>query len=229
MFVFGSILSLFSLSLRLTLTETPAFLNTTSRQPTSPIKTLFTRHRQKILKGIIIASLPAVGISTLYEMINYSSSLGDKNNSYSVWVFTSVSLGAIVFGKISDIIGRVALIRSSCVAFLLLPVSFNRLDTIHLYAAFIPLILGTALISGCYTACLTELMPTNVRFTGIATCHNFAFAFFGGLTPLLLESLIQNNHASSLAFIPAIVAIPVFITSFYWTDKYNLSLSDEKI
>jgi hypothetical protein len=37
---------------------------------------------------------------------------------------------------------------------------------------------------------LVELFPTSIRYTGIAISYNIAFAFFGGLTPLIVTYLV---------------------------------------
>lgn len=44
-----------------------------------------------------------------------------------------------------------------------------------------------------YPSILVELFPTAVRYTGVAISYNLAFAFFGGLTPLIATYLIETT------------------------------------
>ena len=44
-----------------------------------------------------------------------------------------------------------------------------------------------------YPSLLAELFPTSIRYTGIAISYNIAFAFFGGLTPLIVTYLVESS------------------------------------
>jgi ABC-type transport system involved in multi-copper enzyme maturation permease subunit len=40
---------------------------------------------------------------------------------------------------------------------------------------------------------ISSLFPTHIRFTGVALAYNISFTIFGGLSPIIISSLI-NQH-----------------------------------
>jgi hypothetical protein len=63
-----------------------------------------------------------------------------------------------------------------------------------------------------YPSLLVELFPVSIRYTGIAISYNLAFAFFGGLTPLIATYLIEKlNNNLAPGFYLILSAILCFI------------------
>lgn len=66
------------------------------------------------------------------------------------------------------------------------------------HSGSLPLILLLAGIcagftNGSFAVLLTDLFPTNIRFTGVALVFNVSFTIFSGLSPLVATTLIRNT------------------------------------
>ncbi len=232
-FLFGSLLGWVSYYLRKKIKESPIFLQMQQSftHSKAPLKELFANYRLKILQGILITALSAVIISIVFlYMPNYlSSTFGYARerveiiNTVMVAIF---SLLIAVAGYINDIIGRRYLFLFAAI---LLGVSAYPLYSIFawhsiysvIFVYSILVILSAAIVS-CYPAMLIELFPTRIRYTGYAFSYNIAYAIFGGLTPLVAESIIQYSKQPALASVCliasallAIVAL-VFVKEKQW-------------
>ncbi len=228
MYIAGALFSLFSLYLRQSISETPVFLELKNKVETFPAKIFLRRYKSKLILGVLITSAPAIAISSIYQLYYLSDitlALPISMHTFILLSFICTCIGAIVSGLVSDKIGRIPIIRLSCIIIFLLPLSYHCFYKCSLLLAFLPLIVNSALISGVYEATLSELMPTQIRFTGIALCLNLAFSTIGGCSPLLMEWLNLHGVNSAISWIPAFISIPLFIASFYWKDHFNLSLN----
>jgi hypothetical protein len=58
----------------------------------------------------------------------------------------------------------------------------------------------TGFIPGCYAVMLSESFPTALRYSGVATSYNAAYAIFGGLSPLLCTLIIPYYGPMAPAF-----------------------------
>lgn len=75
---------------------------------------------------------------------------------------------------------------------------------------------------------MSELFPTQIRYSGIAVSYNLGFAIFGGLTPFISLTLI---YYMSWMTIPAIYLIAVSllgVVSLAWLRRSYKQSSDTK-
>ncbi|KEQ18114.1 MFS transporter [Endozoicomonas numazuensis] len=112
----------------------------------------------------------------------------------------------LIMSILSDKVGRLPMISLGCFIFMLLPTGFCLMScqAFSPILALIPLLLGCGMVMGVYESSMTELFPTQARYSGIAFCHNLAFAVCGGVTPIVLEWLCVRGWLLSPALLPVI-------------------------
>ena len=226
MFIAGGILSMISLIMRFSVSETPYYKKIVKQKITKskPILQLLSLQPKLILKGFLVTSLAAISISTFYQIINIQPSIRVMKSTINFFVFSSfilISTGAVMAGKMSDKIGRIPIIQLSCAIFTLFPLSYFMFHRTNIILTFTPLLLGSTLILGVFTAVLAELFPTEIRYSGVALCYNLGFAICGGFTPIVLEKFDQAGMFMSISMLPCLVAVPLLISTFFWKDNFN--------
>lgn len=103
-------------------------------------------------------------------------------------------------GLLSDIIGRkpVYLTGAILTAFWGF-VGFPMMDTGNDWIIMAAITLGLAIESltyAPYSALMTEMFPTNVRYTALSLCYQFAPILAGSLAPLIAISLLEKYDSS---------------------------------
>ncbi|RYV02293.1 hypothetical protein SOPP22_09515 [Shewanella sp. OPT22] len=232
MFVVGAGLSLISLLLRFSVKETSYFTEEEKHPPKEapPIYQLLKMHPKAVFKGFLLTSLAAISISSFYQLMSLQPSLRVMKSTIHFFVFSSfiiISTSAVLVGMLSDKIGRLPIVQMSCAVFSLFPLSYFYFHKTNIIFTFIPLIIGSALILGVFTAILAELFPTSVRYSGVACCYNLGFAICGGLTPLILEKLNLHGMFMSISVLPCVIAGPLLIYSFFWKDNFRSPLTSQ--
>lgn len=214
-FVLGALLGVLGSYLRRNLTETPVFLREKAVFNTKkfPLKFLFKYHRIQIIQGFCILSLGACGMFLLFiymptyiatYKINHFIPLDSVNklNLINLFVFNILLL---LLGYFSNFLKRKKLIicGAALLSLFSYPLFFCILNySIDLvFTALFILSMFFAMVASAYGILLPELFPSNVRYTGVGLVYNFAFAIFGGLTPLIATFLIKvtkNNLSPAL-------------------------------
>lgn len=221
MFFTGLISTVFGLVMYRLLDETPSFkriqeeraARKTTAQPTaSPLKTLFQgEYRNVLLLNLLITF---GGGATYYLTAGYLPTLlklvanVPHEQSSIILMISSVGtiIGALVFGALSDIIGRKKtfyVLGLLCLVFLpwlfLLIAQPAAMTQITLISTGIGL-LGGAIIAPVMIF-LNERFPAKMRASGTGLSWNIGFAF-GGMMPTLV-SLLSGTPAD----IPHVLAI----------------------
>lgn len=103
----------------------------------------------------------------------------------------------LVFGALSDKIGRRAVIVPALIIFAILYyVLLKRLvaapTTVHLWQLQATGLILSA-VAGPTPVCMTELFPIGVRSTGASLMYNLAVMLFGGLAPFTNQWLVQTT------------------------------------
>ncbi len=200
-FLLAAPLGLVGRYIRLKLEETPKFqqFSTHSEPENVPVSQLFRHHRKALLLAFLVASLNAVAF---YLILSYmptylSEEMGvNKTQSFIAASLSLLSYIGFIFimGKLSDRYGRKMMLAIASALFIV--------ATVPLFSAFgwggfglillIQIIFGAVLSvnDGTLPAYLSEIFPTEVRYTGFAFSFNCANALLGGTAPLVATWLI---------------------------------------
>jgi MHS family proline/betaine transporter-like MFS transporter len=136
-------------------------------------------------------------------------------------VSLAVAALAVVFGALSDRIGRRAVIMPAMLVFsVMFYVMLQRLvdapTTANLWQLqAMGVLLGA--VAGPMPAFMTEIFPVGVRSTGASLMYNFAVMLFGGLAPFINTWLVQStgNKAAPVYYIFLAGAIGLIGLSAY--------------
>lgn len=206
-FLLAAPLGLLGRYIRLKLEDTPEFRALTEQEPDSgaPLKETFTRNRRALLLAFGATSLNAVGF---YMLLSYMPTYLSRQlgmNETVAFVSTTIALviyigSVFVVGKMSDVVGRPAMLTAAGLLFAVLSVPlFWLLGTTGLVGIILIQVgLGVMLTTndGCLPAYLSDLFPTRVRYSGFAFSFNTANALFGGTAPFIATFLIHITGSS---------------------------------
>jgi len=97
-------------------------------------------------------------------------------------------------------------------------------------AAILSLSVVHAFSNGPIPALLTDLLPTHLRYTGIALGYNLAFALFGGTAPLVATWLVKTTHdLTAPAWYIVAAALVSFLVTFSATQPAARAPSAERV
>ncbi|MEO8682982.1 MAG: MFS transporter [Vicinamibacterales bacterium] len=200
-FLASAVLVLTGLYVRLTITETPIFAEAVYRQaPVKiPVVEAFRTHSLTILKGILISM---VAYMLFYMMSVFTLSWATSKLGYTRQQFLLMQLVGIVFfaatipfaGRVAEHGRRTAMIWMTALAIafgFIMPPLFAAGTT----GAVIMLCVGfalTGLVYGPLGTVLSELFPTNIRYTGSSIAFNVAGIFGASLAPYAATYLATN-------------------------------------
>ncbi|MGH3586858.1 MAG: MFS transporter, partial [Pseudonocardia sp.] len=195
-------LGLVSLYLRLRVEETPKYRDLTRRDEAAeaPLREIWRAHRRTLLTATFaIVAWTAGGYATVQYLPTYLSE--EVGMSLTVALVASLvgnllyAVSAPVMGALSDRVGRRPVMIGGALGMLVLAYpGYFLLGTRS--AALVVLVgalfgLGLGAISGPATAFMAELVPTRVRYTGLALPFALSVAIFGGTAPFILTWLIS--------------------------------------
>ncbi|MBY0444952.1 MAG: MFS transporter [Burkholderiales bacterium] len=202
-FLIGGVFGLVAMYLRKWLHETPVFLELQAKKNLAtelPLKQVLRDHRLGIAVSMLATFLLAVAIvvailmTPAYLQKQFAVLPVDalRANCYAI---VALSLGCVVAGWASDklgsgltiLIGSI-LLGSSSYAF------YHTMshDTSQL-ALLYPLMGFTVGIVGAVPLLMIKAFPAAIRFSGLSFSYNVAYAFAGGLTPVILSFWIKYD------------------------------------
>ncbi len=200
-----------------------------SKKSTVPLKHLFAEHKSKMGLIILLDFLTAIGffIVAIFLATYFKTYLKvDANtafivNTLSMCVFAAATL---LGGKLSDRNGRKSVLGYSCLGFILLSYPLFTLlqsanfSNLLLVQSIFALLMG--LFFGTIPTTLAEIMPTNIRCSGLSIAHNISMAVFGGGAPFLATHLIQSSgNLVSPAYLLIAASILSLISLLFISEK----------
>ncbi len=213
-FFIGGIFGLLAVYLRRWLAETPIFTemkNSRLLKDKLPLGTVLRNHMHGIVISVLLTWILSAGIvvttlmtaTFLQKLYGYTplQSLAATSFGTLFLMFGTVAAGAIVdrigsgrFFAVAGIFFGVATFVFYTYAAVSLPVLFA------LYA-----VMGLSVgMVGAVPYVMVRAFPAPVRFSGLSFSYNISYAVFGGLTPVIVTSLLAVNpmaHAWYLVFI----------------------------
>jgi MHS family proline/betaine transporter-like MFS transporter len=205
-FLFAGILAVIFFFFRKSLKETPEFLKSSSGKATekpqplsAPFLEFIKGHGVKGAIGFFLALFPASLIVTnLYFPIYMKESFGYAPSDIYKAITIGLGIGVFMipfFGWVEDQLNRLKFLMGVLVvSFLSAPFFWGGLkggDWISLVAFMVwyQAVIGAAITA--YLPVLTNLFPTQVRYTGVAFSYNMAYCV-GSLFPLFIAYGIER-------------------------------------
>jgi MFS family permease len=203
-FLLGGVLALVGYLLRKKVYETALFL----AQPPAhhfPLIELFQKHKLALLKSFIIILFPACLIISGLFFPAYLSHYFAYSVSQIYFAMTVsllwCSVMLILFGFLSDYIGRKFLMMSATLISILFLYSLFKLLLLKNSQSLILFMLLyqtlIAALAASYPSILAEFFVTKIRYSAIAVTYNFSYtvaAFF----PMLVSVLISDHNRPML-------------------------------
>lgn len=212
-FVIGSLIALVGYYIRKRLKESPEFLESQKQGKILklPIKELLKKDKLNLFYAMSISSAVVVPFFVIFIHLN---SLFIKNLHLEPSFVLVLNAGLMVFwilllpffGYLAQKYGRKTIMTMGALGMvglsypLFLLIGSEPIFENILIAQFILSIFAVAYVAPT-SAFLVELFPVNERYSGIAFGYSLGHALFGGLTPVILTTLVQSLE---LTFAPAI-------------------------
>lgn len=201
-FLLAAPLGLIGRYIRIKLEDSPKFkaMEQSHQISDAPVKVLFTTHRRAFIIAIGVTMLNAVGFYTILSYMPTYLSVELKVSESDSFLATTIALAAYIgliflMGKLSDRFGRKTLLVVASLFFIALTVPlFSYLGSVGLVGIILIQIAFGAMLTmndGTLPCFLSEIFPTQIRYSGFALSFNLANAVFGGTAPFVATWLIQ--------------------------------------
>jgi MFS family permease len=203
-FVASAALVALGLWVRVTLTETPAFVAAQEKAPPPrvPIGELLRHHGLQTFAGTVgtVACFALFYIATVFIIGHATGPLGYDRESFlgaELVAILFMAAGIWVAASLSDRSSATKVLAIGCVATVpaglllghfLVP---NALPSVFVWLAFGLFVMG--FVYGPLGGWLPSLFPARVRYTGVSVTFNLAGIIGGGLTPLIAETLVKQG------------------------------------
>ncbi|MDR3503748.1 MAG: MFS transporter [Legionella sp.] len=202
-FIIGGLLGVFSFYIRKQMTESPLFMVFKEQQERDrvPFMEAITLYWRQILQGVGITCLGSVVINLLFlymptylsTILSYPKEEANLFNTINLFFYSCL---LVFFSWLADRVGRKAVLLTGAIGFILFGYILFAILSLQTTKALVSALSILAILSSSimvYPSLLVELFPTSIRYTGIAISYNIAFAFFGGLTPLIVTYLVDSS------------------------------------
>ena len=216
-FLLSFILLAISLYIRLRMAESPLFsrLKTAGKTAANPLKESFTNPLN--LRYVLIALFGATAgqgvlwyTGQFYALTFMQATL--KIDWQTAYILMSCALLLttplfIVFGSLSDRIGRKRVMLAGCVlaAVTYVPIymgmrHFSQPGDVNHVALVVLLVIQMVYVTMVYgpiAAFLVELFPTRIRYTSMSLPYHLGNGWFGGFLPLIATAVTASEWAKS--------------------------------
>ncbi len=233
-FLFGALLSLYGVWIRLRLPETPSFKKVEQRREidANPLLNAIRRHpRESLFVFVIQMGTVQFYIWTVF-LPTYAHLSGNLPLSEGLWggiigliVYTG---GTPIAAAISDRIGRKPLLFIAFGGFFILTWPLLMLLRNGDFATYLLVdVVGMALIAsgnGVLTAVLCELFPTGLRASGIGLPYAICSAIFGGTAPLIATALLARQMDWGVALYVMVICLVACIIFVFMPETRGRSL-----
>jgi MHS family proline/betaine transporter-like MFS transporter len=205
LFVAGAVIALVGLWVRVRLMESPAFSKTkaTGRQVKVPISEVFLKYPKRLLLGIGVdvgATMSSYLITTFavtYLIAFIKVPVATASSVIVVGNLVFLVLNPI-FGYLSDKVGRRTLMITEWVLALAFVYPFFLLIStgifMYMLLAFVVYFAIEAIGSPSIISVISEIFPTNVRYTGVSLSYQLSVTIFGGTLPLIATYLVATGY-----------------------------------
>src|ERR1700730_9212306 len=221
-FVLGGVFGFIAMFLRRWLNETPVFEEMRQRAALSrelPLRAVLESHGRAVASSVISTWMLTAAIvvvilmtpSLLHTLFGLAS---DQVQTANLVATIALCVSTVAVGAATDRFG----VRRVAIPILLLLIA----STYGLYrgaeampVALLPLYALAGFGAGGVV--LTPIMmihafPTSIRFSGVSFSYNFAYALFGGLTPLLVSWLVHLDRIGPAHYVAVVTVVGLCAT-----------------
>lgn len=218
-FLLGAVIAVFSFVLRRQMTESPA-LERAKRAAGSPVFVALRRHWRPILRMVGLLLMQAIGFYMVFVYAaSYLTQQMHVTTAHALDINTLALLamlaGAPVAAIASDRFGRKPILYFVVVATLVLAWPLWTLMHHQDFALILTGQIGFGVLMGLAfgvtPATMIEMLPAEVRCSGVAIGYNLCFGLFGGTTPLIVTYLVARTADD---FAPVYYLVAVSLVSF---------------
>jgi metabolite-proton symporter len=219
-FLASAALVFVGLYVRLTITETPVFRESLSRQ--EPVKVPMLEVFGKCPRALVVGTLASLATFVLfYLMTVFALSWGTAALGYSRQKFLVMQLFSIIFFALTIPLGGALAERGRRVTLLWVTAAIGAFGLIMAplflagtIGAVATMVLGLSLMGLTYGplgTLLSELFPTPVRYTGSSLTFNFAGIFGASLAPYIATWLARTHGLQYVGYYLSASALLTFI------------------
>jgi metabolite-proton symporter len=222
-FISSAVLVLVGFYIRLKITETPSFINAveTKKSVKIPLFTLLKSYRRELIFGTLaaVATFVIFYLMTVFSLSWATTDLGFSRRDFLIMQLFSVVFFGIaipVSALLADKYGRRKVLMSISASIALFGLLFSLLlgsGNTNLISLF--LILGMTLMGLTYGPLgtfLSELFPTEVRYSGASLTFNFAGIIGAAFAPMIAIWLAKNYGIDFVGYYLTLAAVISFIS-----------------
>jgi len=252
-FLLSFILVTMSLYIRMRLRESPLFsaLKTAGKTSTQPIKdSLGNKRNWKLILLALFGATAGQGVvwytGQFYALFFLQTALRVDLVTANIIVSVALLLGTpffIVFGKLSDRVGRKRIMMTGCLLAALtyfpLYLAMNSFSLtadpptpahpIVLTAIIFVQVLYVTMVYGPIAAFLVELFPAKIRYTSLSLPYHIGNGVIGGLVPFMSTLIVSNtgNIYAGLVYPIAIALITFVVGTMFLPETFATRIWDE--
>ncbi len=246
-FLLSAVLVVVSYYIRARMSESPLFAKLKAEGKTSaaPIADSYgTAERWKVFFVVLFGATAGQAVvwytGQFYALIFLQNVLKiPLDTSYKILAL-GLLLGTpffVVFGALSDRIGRKKIIMAGCLlaALTYLPIyhemsaAADPLNFTKLVALIFVQVLYVTMVYGPIAALLVESFPAKIRYTSLSLPYHFGNGWFGGFTPVIATSIVAatGNRYAGLWFPIGVAAITFVVGAFALRETKDHKLWEE--
>lgn len=230
-FIFGIVLGVVGLYLRLRMPETPEFSQLLQRKTTikHPLLTILRQKPQLILLGISLLFLPAMSFYLIFVYLPSYLTLYLAMPLHTAMLTNTICMLLVIIlfpvgGYFSERWSKknILIANSSAMIILAYPL-FLLIGHATLTSVCIAQLAFAILIAFCYPAILAgliDLFSAEMRYTGVALSQSIA-TIFGGIAPMVATTLIHTTNNLTAPSLYLIFAGIVMLSATYLLYKSN--------
>lgn len=246
-FLLSVFLVAMSYYIRMKLKESPLFAGMkaagkTSRKPLS--ETLRNPENRRLMILALLGATAGQAVvwytGQFYALFFLQTTLKVNFVTANVIVALALALATpffIVFGSLSDKIGRKKIMMFGCLiaALTYYPIYKGMHhfaagpNTVMLTLLVFVQVLYVTMVYGPIAAFLVELFPTRIRYTSMSLPYHFGNGWFGGLTPFIATYIVTatGNIYAGLIYPIAVAMMTFIIGSLYLKETKHVKLWEE--